>query len=87
MVKLLHLIGDKMKRKKIYVGCNAQKWEVFRSAIVPVDSTHGNKYLYAIGPFRTIRAANYMAKYGRGNPNLQTVGKAERCAVKESKKN
>lgn len=36
--------------------------------------------LYAVGPFRTRHAAEYMGRYGIGNPHLQTVADAERIS-------
>lgn len=33
-----------------------------------------------IGPFRTVRGAEFMRQYGEGNPHCQTVGDAERLA-------
>lgn len=56
--------------------------EVFRSAVTPTDgiksAMRGSKYMYVIGPFRTMRGARYMATYGRGTD--WTVAQAERYA-------
>lgn len=71
---------------KIYVGLrhDTRKREVFRSAVVPTETTHGSVYVYAVGPFRTVRGARYMAMYQDGsNPHLQTVSDAERHAALE----
>jgi hypothetical protein len=65
---------------KLYVGVNAGKREVFRSSVNPSQETHGAKYAAVIGPFKTKRAAEFMAKYGQGNPHLQTVADAERIS-------
>lgn len=50
--------------------------EVFRSATVPTQASHGDTYLTVVGPFRTARAARYM----RDNPYVETVQNAERLA-------
>ena len=71
---------------KIYVGlklnCTSQR-EVFRAATAPTDNTHGAQYGAVIGPFRTVRAAEFMRDYGRGNPHCLTVADAERLAQRE----
>jgi hypothetical protein len=68
-------------RTKPYVGINNDGTrEVFRAAN-PTEETHGQKYAAVIGPFKTKRAAEFMAKYGRSNPHLQTVADAERIAT------
>ena len=46
----------------------------------PTQATHGHLYGAVIGPFRTKRGAQFMAKHGRSNPHLQTVDDAERIA-------
>ena len=50
----------------------------FRSATEPTRESHGHRFLAVIGPFRTMRAARVMARYGPGNPHLQSVSDAER---------
>jgi hypothetical protein len=67
---------------KIYVGVvSSSIREVFRSSEVPTQETHGTKYRAVIGPFKTKRGAEFLAKYGHGsNPHLQTVNDAERAA-------
>jgi hypothetical protein len=68
-------------RTKFYVGLKQDATrEVFRAASKPTHKTHGRKYAATIGPFRTKRAAEFMAKYGQGNPHLQTVADAERIS-------
>jgi hypothetical protein len=59
--------------------------EVFHSTETPTQQTHGGVYSYVIGPFRTLRGAGYMARYGSNNPHLQTVDDAENAAKKEEK--
>ena len=57
--------------------------KVFRSDVTPTEDTHP-EYGAVIGPFRTVRAARFMAQHGgAGNPHLVTVDDAER-AVKGS---
>ncbi len=67
-------------KKKIYLGVRQNVREVFRSAVVPTDQTHGKLYDYTIGPFRTVRGATYMKEYGVSNPHVVTVADAERIA-------
>ncbi len=71
--------------RKIYVGCNLQCYEVFRSECVPTAESHGHRYFAAIGPFRTMRGAKFMADHGRGNPHLQDVAAAEKIAKRAVK--
>lgn len=73
-----------MARKRPYVGITLDQYEVFMSEAEPTEETYGHLYQAVVGPFRTVRAAKYMAKYGRGNPHLQTVAEAERIARKEA---
>lgn len=66
---------------RLYVGINKSgHWKVFRSKEEPTHSSHGHIYGAVIGPFRTKAGAEFMAKYGKGNPHLQTVADAERIA-------
>lgn len=67
---------------RLYVGCRENRWELFRSAAVPTQASHGSRYGACIGPFRTVNGAKFMAHYGRGNPHCITVMDAERLAVK-----
>ncbi len=69
-------------KTKLYVGCKAGSKEVFRTTEIPTHESHGGKYEACIGPFRTIRAAKWMAHPVRGmfNPHCVTVGDAERLA-------
>lgn len=74
-------------RRKWYVGISdlGVKRETFTSYSEPTEKSHGHKYAAVIGPFRTKRGAEYMAKYGRNNPHLQHVDDAERLAAKEDR--
>jgi hypothetical protein len=66
---------------KPYVGLiGGGKREVFRSATTPTNDSHGAQYLAVIGPFRTVRGANFMRDHGQGNPHCQCVADAERLA-------
>jgi hypothetical protein len=74
-----------MKTKsRIYVGVTPIKREVFRSPIVPTEESHGARFNYVIGHFRTRAGADFMANYGAGNPHCQTVYDAERLARLQS---
>ena len=66
---------------RVYVGLKISGGrEAFRSAHMPTEGTHGDRYRAVIGPFRTARGARFMVQYGEGNPHVQTVGDAERLA-------
>lgn len=68
---------------KTYVGISALgSRDVFDFDHDPTEND-GLPYVYVIGPFRTKRAAHYMADYGRNNPHLRTVDDAEYYANKE----
>lgn len=71
----------------IFVGCSYEdlKYKVFRSKTTPTEKSHGYSYKYIIGPFKTMRGAKFMAKYGKNNPHLQCVDDAERMAKYERK--
>jgi len=58
--------------------------EVFRSVQRPTQEMHGARYGAVIGPFRTRRGADFMAKYGAGNPHCQCVFEAEKLAKREA---
>jgi len=78
--------GKKRHGGKWYVGTAFSKgrmFEPFRAARKPTQSSHGKKYGYAIGPFRSKGGAAVMARYGAGNPNLVTVSQAEKMAKRE----
>ena len=68
-----------------YVGIMpGAKRETFRAGATPTETSHGERYLAVIGPFRTMRAARFMADYGRGNPHCLTVHDAEQLAQREA---
>ena len=74
---------------KPYVGIRPDGTrEVFHASDTPTFETHGAVYSATIGPFETLSGADYMAKYGAGNPHLQHVDDAERFAkIEREKKN
>ena len=68
-------------KTRSYVGIGPDgNRKVFRSASKPEAETHGSIYSAVIGPFRTVRGAEFMVKFGAGNPHCQTVADAERLA-------
>jgi len=69
-----------MKRARIYVGCKQNNRILFRSILTPTEETHGNLYAAVIGPFSTHKGAQFMAKFGAGNPHCQCVADAEHLA-------
>ena len=76
-----------MKKGKWYVGIKRNELyqrERFSSEVEPTASTHGDKYLYVIGPFKTRGGAEAMRKWGAFNPHVQTVEDAELIARKYS---
>jgi hypothetical protein len=65
----------------LYVGVGKDlSRQVFRSEAKPTEETHGDRYLYTVGPFRTRMGADYMRFFGHNNPHCQTVVEAERLA-------
>jgi hypothetical protein len=62
-----------ISRKRVYVGVNGNKREIFRSLDEPTQASHGDKYMAVIGPFITVRGAEYM----RSHPFCETVYNAE----------
>lgn len=70
-------------RRKWYVGLYGCGRMAFGTKAPVSEATHGNSYHAVIGPFKTMRAARFMARYGgSGNPHLQTVADAEMWAKK-----
>ncbi len=53
---------------------------VFRSTTTPTAASHGDRFASCIGPFRTKRGAEWMARHGWDNPHCRSVDEAERCA-------
>ena len=68
--------------KRLYVGVNLNSREIFWSGTSPLASTHGDRYIYVIGPFRTKAGAEFMRDYGDRNPHCRCVSDAERLARK-----
>jgi hypothetical protein len=70
---------------KYYVGCDTGnaglRREVFQSAQRPTRESHGHLFVAVIGPFQTKCGAEFMARYGAGNPHCQTVDEAEQLAL------
>jgi len=64
----------------VYVGLKGGHREVFKSKETPTETSHGRKYGSVIGPFRTKRGAEVMAKHGGNNPHIRSVSDAERLA-------
>src|SRR5690348_17115800 len=72
----------KMKTKRYYVGLKPNGVRaVFYMAVVEPTQEMCPQYNAVIGPFRTKRGAEFMAKYGAGNPHCQTVQDAEKLAA------
>ena len=67
-------------RAKYYLGHggNGGPPQVFKSAAEPTAASHGHLYAAVLGPFRTKRAAVWMAAHGEGNPHARCVADAER---------
>jgi hypothetical protein len=58
------------------------EWHVFRCVKPPTEEDFPF-FAFVIGPFKTSRAAYYMAEYGAhtGNPHCVSVGQAERLSA------
>lgn len=58
---------------------------VFMCDHEPTTESHGLEFDAVIGPFETLRGAEFMCYHGRGNPHCYTVADAERLssAIKE----
>lgn len=65
---------------KYYLGLYQGKRRVFRFCSAPTEATHGEKFDAVVGPFRTKRAAYFMAWFGKNNPHCRSVADAERLA-------
>lgn len=55
-------------------------FERFRSPTVPTHATHGDLYMYCIGPFRTVAGAEFYCTHGYQNPHCRCVADAEKLA-------
>ena len=78
--------GKRRHGGKWYVGPRIEKGrrlEPFVAARTPTETSHGKKFGYSIGPFRTKGGAAVMARYGANNPNLPNVAAAEKVAKRE----
>jgi hypothetical protein len=70
-----------------YVGTTEDgRMVVFQSDTVPTEATHGDRFVFTTGPFRTMRAARLMAEGGKDNPHTVTVAQCERLARQEARK-
>ena len=66
---------------RIYVGCKGGTYEVFKAEAEPTAATYGAQFRGVIGPFRTMRAARFMANpAARNNPHVLNVADAERIS-------
>lgn len=74
------------ERERIYVLIEiGSARRIEKSATIPTEATHGDRFIAAIGPFRTMRGARYFQAYGRGNPHILTVADAERMAKTDAR--
>lgn len=64
----------------IFIGRNKGEWKIFRPKTTPTFKSHGHLYTCSVGPFRTIRGARYMVRYGENNPHCRCVQEAEKLA-------
>jgi hypothetical protein len=55
-------------------------YRAFRLAYTPTEKKQGGKYIYVLGPFRTMRAALWTERFGSLNPHFGSVSDAERLA-------
>lgn len=65
-------------RARYYCGYKDGRPEVFKATTEPTAASHGERYAAVVGPFRTKRAAAWMAEHGNGNPHARSVADAER---------
>ena len=76
--RLNSLKTNPVGKGQLYVGFYHGKGEVFRAPRTSTNASHGNKFNYVIGPFRTLGAAQIMAD--AHGPQIVTVADAERFA-------
>ena len=68
-------------RTRPYIGIRHDNTrEMFRASAGPTEELYGTLYAAVIGPFRTVRGAEYMLAYGKQNPHCRCVSEAERLA-------
>ena len=64
-----------MARKRPYIGYKTGQMTVISAETTPTKNSHP-QFNAVIGPFRTMRAAQYM----KNNPQCQSVADAERLS-------
>jgi len=70
--------NSKRQPARAYVGVRRDlRREVFKATKTPTRKQYGRRYAYVVGPFKTVRAARYMADYGANNPHCTCVAQAE----------
>ena len=70
--------NSRRKQARAYVGVRRDlRREVFKATKTPTRRQYGRRYAYVVGPFKTVRAARYMADYGANNPHCTCVAQAE----------
>ena len=70
--------NSRRKQARAYVGVRRDlRREVFKATKTPTRRQYGRRYAYVVGPFKTVRAACYMAEYGANNPHCTCVAQAE----------
>ncbi|HSG44180.1 MAG TPA: hypothetical protein VLA72_13580 [Anaerolineales bacterium] len=81
-VILLGLLQDCLgAATTIYLGRRRQSDLVqFNSSSVPTRQSQGHLYTAVISPFKSKVSASYFARYGRGNPHIQTADDTELLA-------
>lgn len=73
---------NKRLRCRYFVGVKPDgSYHVFKHHEIPTEKDFGLAFNATIGPFKTKYGALFMAKYGRNNPNCQSVFDAERLAT------
>ena len=72
------MADSKHARARAYVGVRRDlRREVFKATRTPTRKQYERRYAYVVGPFKTVRAARYMADYGANNPHCTCVAQAE----------
>lgn len=90
-ISTLNIMVDNSTRGRIMTSANTNPWYVgyqrnprgfraFQYCSTPTEQTHGDKYVYVVGPFYTERGAKWAEHYGLDNPHFRTVEDAERYA-------
>ena len=74
---------------KTYLGVRHLKTEsnsnrqIFKAKTEPTEKEYP-QFIYIIGPFKTLRGAEFMRDYGYNNPHCQHVNDAEKLAKLEA---